>query len=176
MNNKAKLEALLFQYGEPMTVEHIARIIGVGREQCEHFLEEYKNILDKTSERGLTLIMDGKKVQLVTKPELEHINQRIVREEFRQELSPAALEVLTIVVYLGPIMRSTVDYIRGVNSSFTLRNLLMRGLIERERKGNAYSYHASFEFLRHMGLRSVEELPEYEKYKDILERFEVEAI
>jgi chromosome segregation and condensation protein ScpB len=65
-----------------------------------------------------------------------------------------------------------IDFIRGVNSSYILRNLLMRGLIERERSSNTYNYKITFDFLKHLGLNSVNELPEYEKYKNILEEYE----
>ncbi len=174
LSKQAALEALLFQYGEPITVERIARVISISVKACERLLEEYGNALNEKDERGLMLVRKRNKAQLVTKPELEDINQRIAREEFRQELTPAALEVLTIVAYLGPITRSTVDYIRGINSSFTLRNLLMRGLIEREKKGNAYTYQITFDFLKHLGLHSINDLPEYEQYNTLLEQFDIQ--
>ena len=67
-----------------------------------------------------------------------------------------------------------IDYVRGVNSSFILRNLLLRGLIERreEKKGALYQYEASFDFLKHLGLRKVKDLPEYETYRGMLTRFQ----
>ena len=49
----------------------------------------------------------------------------------------------------------------------------MRSLLEREKQGNTYLYQASFDFLKHMGLKNVTELPEYENYKNILEEYEV---
>jgi segregation and condensation protein B len=78
---------------------------------------------------------------------------------------------LSIISYAGPITRADIEYIRGVNSSFTVRSLLMRGLIEREvdpKRANAYIYSASFDLLRHLGLSNNEDLPEYQKYKDLV--------
>jgi len=63
-----------------------------------------------------------------------------------------------------------IDNIRGVNSSYILRNLLIRGLIERDidtRRANAFIYKISFDFLKKMGLSKIDELPEYEKYHNL---------
>ena len=54
-----------------------------------------------------------------------------VKEELTEDLTPASLETLSIVAYLGPISRVRIEYLRGVNSSVILRSLMIRGLIER---------------------------------------------
>jgi len=75
------------------------------------------------------------------------------------------LEVLSIVAYRGPISRMDVEAIRGVNCSFTLRSLLMRGLLERidnPADNRSYLYKISFDFLKKMGVESVEKLPDFE--------------
>ena len=54
----------------------------------------------------------------------------------------------------------------------------MRGLVDRATDathGNAYLYRASSQFLSHMGLSSIETLPEYEKFKNILRDFEIKS-
>jgi segregation and condensation protein B len=80
------------------------------------------------------------------------------------ELSKAALEALTIIAYRHPILRSEIDYIRGVNSSFTIRNLIARGLVERipVSVGRGYRYQPTIEFMKFLGISSVHELPEYD--------------
>ena len=59
--------------------------------------------------------------------------REIVKSELDSELSKASLETLAIIIYKGLASRE-VDYIRGVNSSFILRNLLVRGWLKRETK------------------------------------------
>ena len=75
-----------------------------------------------------------------------------------------------MVLYKNGANRAEIDYIRGVNSSFTLRSLLVRGLVERitdPRDLRRYFYRPSFELLSFLGVKSVEELPEYaEVHKD----------
>ena len=108
----------------------------------------------------------------------KNISEKLAKEEFKEDLTPAALETLSVVAYLGPMPRSMIDYVRGVNSSFMLRNLLMRGLVERtlsEKRKNVYEYRVSFDFLKHMGIGTIGELPEYEKYKNILASFETQG-
>lgn len=159
----AELEALLFHYGEPVELKKISKILNLKENEVADLVNSYEG-------QGLMILRQGERVQLVTKPEHKGIAEELIKEEFREELTPASLETLAIVAYLGPVPRSTIDFVRGVNSSFVLRSLLMRGLIERElnpHRQNVYDYRVSFDFLRHMGLGSQSELPGYEKYKDI---------
>jgi len=173
-----ELEALLFSYGEPMKMGRIAKLLDLKQVECEELVAAWQAALAGDTVRGLTLIVHDGAVQLATKPEEKQVGERLLQEEFREELSPAGLETLSLIAYLGPVPRATIDYIRGVNSSFTVRNLLVRGLVERhsiEGKGNAFHYLPSFQFLKHLGLTRVEELPEYERFHGALERIEAGA-
>lgn len=175
INKVAELEALLFYHGEPITIKKTSKLLGLNEEQVKETLERLRILLVGDPVRGLTLLERGDEVQLVTKASLQGVGKKLIEEEFREELTPAALETLSIIAYLGPIPRSTVDYIRGVNSSYTVRNLLVRGLIDRERmseKGHLFHYRVSFAFLQHLGLGRIEELPDYIKYKDTLKQYE----
>lgn len=169
----AQIEALLFYYGEPIEIKKIAEMLKIEESVCETALQEFEKSLLESEVRGLLLLRKEKKVQLVTKPELKHIGESIIKDEFREQLTPAALETLSLIAYLGPVPRATVDYIRGVNSSFTIRSLVMRGLVERgDEKGSSFHYRITERFLKHMGLTSVEQMPEYAKYKDTLKQYE----
>ncbi len=173
---QAKLEAILFQYGEPMPVKKLTGLLGVREDAFEEILSEWGAALAADPARGLALMRKEDKLQLVTKADFQSLTQKMIQEEFREELTPTSVETLAIAAYLGPLPKSTIDYIRGVNSSFTLRNLLVRGLVERKiggGKSNVFHYSVSFDFLRHMGLSRVEELPEYEKYANLLKEFEL---
>lgn len=172
----ALLEALLFQYGEPIAVNRAAGLLGIDPGSCETAIGELERVLADDSSRGLAVLRHGSaspaagglSVQLVTKPSCRAVGQAIIEDEFRAELSPAGLEVLTLIAYLGPVLRSTVDYIRGVNSSFTVRNLVVRGLAERDQsasRGNAYAYRATALFLRHLSITRVEDLPDYGAFR-----------
>lgn len=74
---------------------------------------------------------NAESVMLATAPEASALIQGIVKEELSRDMGKAASETLAIVLYLGSIARSRIDWIRGVNSTFILRNLMIRGLVER---------------------------------------------
>jgi len=113
---------------------------------------------------------------MATKPDFHKISEKVIKEEIKESLTPAALETLSVIAYNGPIARSTVDYLRGVNSGYIMRNLLVRGLINRRpdpERPYIFLYDVSFDFLKHLGLSKKEELPEYDKYKDLSEKFKI---
>lgn len=166
----SKLEALLFIYGEPLEPKKLAKILGVKEAEVSGGLELLSKELER-EERGLVLMQDKGKVQLVTKPEFAKLLEDITKQEFTEMLTPAALETLSIIAYAGPISRADIEYIRGVNSSFIMRALLMRGLVDRTvdpKRSNTYLYSTSFELLRHLGLTKNSDLPDYSKYKELV--------
>jgi segregation and condensation protein B len=166
----AKIEAVLFAYGEPISSEKLAQILKIKTEELELALNNLNSELSRL-ERGILLVKNNNKIQLATKPELTSLLEDIVKQEFTEDLTPAALETISIIAYAGPITRADIEYIRGVNSSFTVRNLLLRGLIERiidPKRANAYIYNVSFDLIKRLGLPRIEDLPDYEKYKQMV--------
>ena len=165
---EAKLEALLFLYGEPVRVKKIAEVLDVKENELADAMSGLSAKLGD-NDRGLHLVKSDGRLQLTTKPSLNLLLSTIAQDELDSGLTSASMETLSIIAYLGPCRRSLVEHIRGVNSSFILRSLLIRGLLERKPdpdRANAFVYQVSFDFLRHMGVGQVSELPEYEKYRD----------
>lgn len=166
MNLKSIVETILFAYGDPLSAEKLARAAKVKKEEVIATLhslgEEYK-------ERGFSLVEKDGEWQLGSNPNNAVYAEDLLKSEFSEELSRAALETLAVVAYKGPLTRADLEFVRGVNSSFTLRNLLMRGLIERienPKDARSYLYRVSFKFLQHLGLGSSEELPGLKEFKD----------
>ena len=169
-NLLSKIEAVLFAYGEPISIERLGKILKINPAELESALKDMETELSR-QERGIVLIKNVGKIQLATKPELTGLLEGIIKQEFTEDLTPAALETLSIIAYAGPISRADIEYIRGVNSSFTMRNLLLRGLVERTidpKRANAYIYTASFDLIKRLGILKVEDLPDYEKYKQMV--------
>jgi len=166
----AKLEALLFLYGEPMAYKKIAKILEIKESEIKEAIKEFAELL-KAENRGLQLVVDEEKIQLATKSDFSQLLEDVVKSELNEELSPASLETLSIITYSAPISRAEIEYIRGVNSSFILRALLIRGLIDREtdpHRANAFVYKPSFEFLKRLGLGRPEDLPEYTEFQKMV--------
>lgn len=165
------IEAMLFVYGEPLEIKTISEFLEIGEEETKTAISDLKKKLNE-DEGGLVLISQGNRVQLATKPEFSALAEKMIKSEFEESLTPAALETLAVIAYLGPVSRPKIDYVRGVNSSYTIRNLMLRGLIERvseDKSGNAFLYQASFDMLKYLGISRVEELPDYGRYRELIE-------
>ncbi|PIP46643.1 MAG: SMC-Scp complex subunit ScpB [Candidatus Colwellbacteria bacterium CG23_combo_of_CG06-09_8_20_14_all_42_19] len=170
---EAKLEALLFVYGEAFKIKTLAEKLDAPETAIKEAINQLKKDLDAEN-RGLSLIILDDRIELVTKPSLSYLIQKVIKDEFDSDLTAASLETLAIIAYLGPCSRAEIDYIRGVNSSFILRNLAIRGLVERKidsHRANAFIYNVSFDFLKHIGVDSLQSLPDYGKYRDLVNSF-----
>lgn len=161
MNLEAKIEAVLFWKGEPMSRKKLGDILKVREGEINEAILNLKVALQN---RGIALIEKEDEVMLGTAPELSELIENLQKEELNKDLSKAALETLSIVLYKNGASRSEIDYIRGVNSSFTLRALSVRGLVEKvvdTKDSRRFMYKPTFELLSYIGVKSVEELPEY---------------
>ncbi|NCS98637.1 SMC-Scp complex subunit ScpB [Candidatus Parcubacteria bacterium] len=166
-----KIESLLFYQVEPMKIKKMAEILEVDEENINQSIQELEKNLEN---RGVKLIKNDDVISLTTSPENSDIIEKIKKEEQDKELSKAALETLSIILYRGPIKRSVIDYIRGVNSQFSLRSLLIKGLIEKEQSKDderAFVYKPSIDLLSYMGISKIEELPEYKEVNEDINIF-----
>jgi len=173
-HNIAALEAFLFIHGVPMSYQKIAAVLGVEKEEAESLVAELKKRLEEEG-RGLQLVSDREKVQLATKPEFNSILENFVKEELTEDLSPASLEALSIIAYLGPISRARIEYLRGVNSMLILRSLMLRGLVERypdPEHAASFLYRLTFDAMKHLGVQQKEDLPDHAKFQELLKVFE----
>ncbi len=164
-----RIEGLLFIAGEPMALTELMKILDTKEEEIREAINYLKDGYG-ANQRGLTLVENENNYQLTTHPDVSETIAKYIKEILKEDLSPASLETLAIIAYKGPLNRADIDNIRGVNSSFILRSLLIRGLINREldpHRGNAYSYRASFDLIHKLGLEKLEDLPDYEKYKTL---------
>lgn len=161
---KSIIESLLFISGEPVKISKMARIIDVPKAEVENALMILRGEYE-SQEKGMAIIRKGDEVQMATNPENAGFIEQLIKGELQESLSSAALEVLSIAAYRGPITRANIEAVRGVNSSFTLRNLLLRGLLTREinpKDARSYIYEISFDFLKHLGIDDIKKLPEYD--------------
>lgn len=154
------IEAVLFHKAEATKIKELAGILEVSEENVRAALSELET---KLQGRGVQLVKNDDEVMLGTTPETAVVIEKLIREELDKDLGKAGLETLSIVLYKGPVSRSEIDYIRGVNSSYILRTMIMRGLVERVNDvgKKTFMYRPTFELLAYLGVSSVDELPEY---------------
>jgi segregation and condensation protein B len=170
-NLSNQIEALLFWKSEPVSLKELSKMLSVEVEKInEALLELEKNL----GNRGIVLVKKDESVYLATSSESSELIKKITKEEESAELGKASLETLSIVLYKSPIRRSDIDYIRGVNSSFILRNLLVRGLVDKKtdpKDSRTFVYSPSFELLAHLGITEVANLPDFEKVQTEIQAF-----
>ncbi len=159
---KSVLESLLFVSGEPVKISKLAKICGVSENKVETAVEDLCKDYEE-GKRGLIVIKEKNFIQLASSPSNVSFTSQLVKSEFSADPSQAALEVLSVIAYRGPVSRVQIETIRGVNCSYILRSLLLKGLVERKesKKERGYLYSVSFDFLKSLGLKSVEELPDW---------------
>jgi len=167
MNLKHTIESLLFTAGHPVAIKKLADILDTGETDIGNVLKELSEDYEK-NERGLRLVFFDGKVQLVASPHSIEAVKKLIKSDFEEDLSSAALETLAIISYRGPISRAAIENLRGVNCSFILQSLAIRGLIDKKNNpedGRSYIYNITFDFLKHLGLNRLEELPKYDEFK-----------
>ncbi len=162
MNLSNLIEAILFFKAEPVSLKVLAEMTDTSLEEVTAAITDLETAL---TGRGVALLRNDNEISLGTAPEATIVIEKLIKEELSKDLGKAGLETLSIVLYKGPISRPEIDYIRGVNSSFILRNLTVRGLVERltkEGDSRAYVYRPTFELLSQLGITQISNLPDYE--------------
>ena len=170
---QAALEGLLFISGdEGLDLKQIADILEIGKEEAKTLIQQLYDELDSDN-RGIKLEYLGEKFKLTTKKCHAKYFEKLVKEDQESNLSESALEVLSIIAYKGPISRVQIDKIRGVGSTYTIRKLVLKNLIEdcgrSDEAGKPILYKITSQFLNYFGLGSIKELPEIKETETIEE-------
>ena len=158
----AAVEAILFTAGEPVEASRMAKVLGV---DTWNILQAGETLAKEYAEnaRGIRLVRMEERLQLVSAPEYNEAINHTLEKRPQPKLSPTALEVLSIVAYFQPVTRAYIEQLRGADSSYTVALLSERGLIapcgRLEAPGRPVLFATTDQFLRVMGISSLEELP-----------------
>lgn len=164
-----KIEAILFYKGEEVTLNFLVKILA---EKKSRILDAMNVLEQRLSGGAIGILRDNEKFLLVVKKDYSEFIAQLRGEENLGELSPSALETLSIVLYKGPIAKSEIDQIRGVNASYILRNLLIRGLVERKNISGKTVYTETFDLMRYLGVEHKKDLPGYDKVVEKLNQID----
>jgi segregation and condensation protein B len=167
-------EAFLFVEGGALSTKKLAHALGIDQARLPEVLDQLEKQLEG---RALSLVRAEGEVTLAVSGAVSPAVREAFQRELGKEVGDAGLEVLSVLLYGGPATRARIDYIRGVNTSSTVRLLMSRGLIERT--GNPddareYVYRPTAELLAHLGVTKVQDLPEYATIARELASFEQE--
>lgn len=162
MEERKLIEAILMVAEEPVPSRLIGEVLERPRAEVEGLLRELAAAYAE-EDRGFVLREAAGGWRLYSSPEAAPWLETFVRTHGRARLTGAAMEVLAIVAYRGPVSRSEIAEIRGVDSDGVVRTLVTRELIEEARHeggpGAPTLFQVSPTFMARMGLNSLDELP-----------------
>ena len=164
-----KIEALLFYRGEEISLNFLSKYLDEKKSAIKKALEILRLRLKNSS---LVLIENNNSFLLATRKEFSEIIKTAENKEENTDLSKSALETLSIILYKSPISKAVLDEIRGINSAYILRNLLIRGLVERKKDENKNVYFPTIKLLRFLGVDKKENLPAFQEALEKLEKIE----
>lgn len=157
------IEALLFMSDKPVSEKRLGELLGPDysheliSQALSALTERYQNI-----HHGFELSQVSGGYQLRTKPGRAALAKKLAKVQ-TQRLSSGGMETLAIVAYRQPVMKEEIDKIRGVDSSYFIRGLLEKRLIEitgrSELPGRPMLYSTTSEFLELFGLKDLSAMP-----------------
>lgn len=161
---KSNIESLLFISNKPLSTKQLAHWTKANPKDIEQAIKELMQEYYQ-DERGIQILKNNQQWQMVSSGKNAGIVQAFLKNEMTGELTQPALETLAIIAYRGPITKQAIEQIRGVNCSLILRNLMIKGLVEiySKNKDGFSLYNVTFDFMQHLGINKIEELPDFEK-------------
>lgn len=170
---KKIIEALLFAASKPMTVGEIRKVLKT---------VPVKEIESLIAEISAEYVRDGRSFEIVpiaggyeicTKKEFAPWIFRVELQKKAKQVTQSALETLAILAYKQPITRAEIEELRGVDVSGVMTTLTERNFIKivgkKEVPGRPFLYGTTEKFLEHFGLKSLEEMPNIQEIKNIVE-------
>jgi len=162
MSTISKIESILFVASKPLSIKKIASVLHTDAEDVASALDELRAKYNH-ADSGISILQNGEEWQMTASADNGEVSKNFLKAEVSGELTRPQLETLTVISYCGPITKPELEQIRGVNCSLILRNLMLRGLIKENEDGSALLpvYEVTMDYLRHLGLNSLTELPNY---------------
>ena len=178
------VESIIFASEEEVTSKQIKDIIdksGLRISMAE--VEESVSFLNdeyKTGNKSFEILKIAGGFSFATKKEYGRFIGKLFEDKQRKKLSPSALETLAIIAYKQPITRSEMEFIRGVNVDYIVNSLLEKDMINihgrADAPGRPILYGTTKNFLKVLGLNSLEDLPKLKEINEILKNQEIEGI
>lgn len=169
---KSQVETLLFVSGAPLSFERLLEFLEADELELKNVLLELEKEYSADRGKGFFLLRKDyedeflREYQFVTPEANQDLVKTFLKWNESLDLSKTAIEALTIIAYRGPIERTALDYIRGVNSRQIVNLLIAKGLVQ-EVKPDVFE--VTLRFLRLLGLNSIQDLPNYQE----LNKFEL---
>ena len=166
---KSQLLSILFVAEKPVTLKELREVLEVSDEELKSVVSE---LVTENQDSGIILLAHNDKLQLASSPDNSSVVRKFLSLELREKLTDPALETLAIILYRQPVSKAEIENIRGVNSQYILRQLLIKGLIEKVQSASdkrQQLYKTTLEFMQHLGIKNMKDLPDFEELTKCVE-------
>lgn len=156
------LFALLFASPDPLS---LGRLKDLTESPTAHVRDGLVAVEELVEASGLPLVLKAIAggYRLFSAPEVAEVVARLAKVRKAEQVTPAALETLSIVAYRQPTTKAEVEAIRGVQAGPMLRQLIDRGLVKvagrADQPGSPLLYATTKDFLDRFGLAKLKDLP-----------------
>lgn len=168
-NLEDRVETIVFLSKEQLTIEELAKFYEVELSKME---ETLLNLKEKRKTSGINVKIENGIIMLVSNPLYGEDVKRFFNPEMKiKKLTRSTMETLAIIAYKGPITKTEIEQIRGVNVEKTMTNLLEKNLIyisgKKKTIGTPNLYEVTEDFYSYLNINGKEELPGFEQYEKI---------
>lgn len=165
MELQLEIEALIWASEQPLATVEIATQLAlepsaIDLEQAlEAIVKKYKN-----GPYPFEVKASGGGYQFLTRPKYHERIAGLQGDRYQRRLSSTALETLSIIAYKQPVTKGEIEYIRGVNSDYTVQKLLEKELIQisgrnEDAVGKPLLYTTTRQLFDYLGISDVSQLP-----------------
>jgi len=166
---RSQILSILFVASKPVALKELEEALDVSEDELKNAITE---LVGANQTSGIILLAHNNKLQLASNPDNSSQVKKFLSLELREKLTESAIETLGIILYKQPVSKSEIENIRGVNSQYILRLLLIRGLIEKIQSPSdkrMQLYKTTLEFMQHLGIKDIKELPDFEELTKAIE-------
>ncbi len=160
---KSALESLMFVWGKPLETKMAAEVLDITPQEAYELFLELQDEYEAYG-RGLRIRRVEKSFQFVTWEENYDYIKKLCTPVKQKKLTQSALEVLAIIAYKQPVTRGEIEAVRGIKCERVIDGLVQKGLVAEVGRGTSLGrpilYGTTKEFLKHMKLESIKDLPE----------------
>lgn len=160
---KSQIISILFVASKPVKIQDLADILELDVSELKELIAE---MVQENKNSGIILLAHNNLLQLASNPDNSSVVKQFLSLELREKLTDAAVETLAIILYKQPVSKAEIENIRGVNSQYILRQLLIRGMIEKIQSPSdkrMQLYKTTLEFMQHLGIKDLSELPDFDE-------------
>lgn len=166
---KSQILSILLVASKPVSLKELKEVLETDDDLLKQAIGE---LVSANQTSGIIILAHDNKLQLASNPDNSSIVKKFLALELREKLTDAALETLAIILYRQPVSKAEIENIRGVNSQYTLRHLLIRGLVEKIQSPSdkrTQLYKTTLEFMQHLGIKNMKDLPNFEELTKAVE-------